>query len=312
MIREKAKNTLVRAFGSGFLARDGVNFAVSCPECDSTKSKKKFSIRLDDYRYHCWVCGIKGKNVWLYLRKKLGFRDIDETLLKPIKDKPEEEINEPIYLPKDFVPIFRKTRDPDVKAVLNYMKKRGYSSSDIYRWRIMTTTTGRFRRRAIIPSFDDQGEVNYYVGRSIDDGSFKYLNAKVPKREIIFNEIDIDWTKPIVLVEGVFDAMKCPDNTIPVLGSSLSVKSKLFRKLMKHQSDVIVSFDPDLKDKALVLANNLYEAGCKVRVCFAPEGQDLGSQSKSQNKALLRSSKIYTPYSKLEHRINLIRSGTII
>ena len=312
MIRKKAKSTLMRAFGSGVVSRDGVNFAVSCPECDSTKSKKKFSIRLDDFRYHCWVCGVKGKNIWSYLKKKLNFHDIDESLFKSRQKAVEEDQDIKIFLPEGFVPVFRESRDPDVKAVFNYLKKRGYTLSDMHRWRILTTTSGRFRRRAIVPSFDCTGELNYYVGRSIDPGGLKYLNAKIPKKEVIFNEVDIDWKKPVVLVEGVFDAMKSVENSIPVLGSSLPKNSKLFRKIMKNQSDVIVSFDPDLKEKAFILANNLYEAGCNVRVCFAPPGQDMGSLTKKQNKELLESAKVYTPYSKLTHKINLIRSGTVI
>lgn len=312
MIREKAKSTLTKAFGSGFMARDGINFAVSCPECDSTKSKKKFSVRLDDYRYHCWVCGIKGKNVWIYVKRKLNFSDIDETLLSRKPDAVVEEIVEKISLPRGFVPLFRESRDPDVKAVLNYVKKRGFTLSDVYRWRMLTTTSGKFRRRAIIPSFDEDGELNYFVGRSIDTGALKYLNARVPKSEVIFNEIDIDWKSPVVLVEGVFDAMKCPENTVPVLGSTVSVRSRLFKKLMKNQCETIVSFDPDLKEKAFLLANNLYEAGCKVKICFAPQNHDLGSLSKSQNLDIIKNAKIYTPYARLEHKINLIRSGTII
>jgi len=314
MIRQKAKKTIAKAFGAGSVSRDGINMAVSCPECDPNKTKKKLSVRLDDYRYHCWVCGVKGKNVWKFIAKKFPNVTIDESLfVKPKKDvlEVEEEVEE-LKLPSGFVPVFRKSLDPDVKAVRNYLSKRGIKNSDLVRWRVLTTTTGNFRRRAIIPSFDNDGRLNYYVGRSIDDNPMKYLNAKVSKTDIIFNEIDIDWKSPIVLVEGVFDAIKSIPNTIPILGSTLPVNSYLFRTLMKKQSNVIVSLDPDLKDKAFRIAKSLQHVGCGVKVCFTKEGVDMGGSSKQENREMLMKAKTFTPYFHLSHKINSIRSGSLI
>jgi len=176
----------------------------------------------------------------------------------------------------------------------------------------MTSSKGKFRRRAIIPSFDCDGNLNYFVSRSIDEDGLKYLNAKIPKGEIVFNEIDIDWNKSVILVEGIFDAMKSIENSVPILGSTLSKKSNLYNKLMKNQSNVTVSLDPDLKHKAYKIADDLYEAGCNVRICFAPDGKDMGNFSKKENRQMILSSKIFTPYTSLSHKIKSIRSGSII
>lgn len=313
MIRQKAKKVLTAAFGEVDVARDGVNAAVSCPECDANKTKKKLSIRLDDYRYHCWVCGLKGKNVWKYISRKKPNISIDPVLFaKTVKNSDILIEQEELALPSGLTPVFRQSRDPDVKSVKNYLVKRGVTQADMIRWRIMTTPTGRFRRRVIIPSFDSEGNLNYYVGRSIDTGGLKYLNAKVPKQEVVFNEVDIDWTSPIVLVEGVFDAMKSIPNTIPLLGSSLSQKSVLYNRLMKCQSDVIVSLDPDLKGKALDIAKKLFHAGCNVSVCFTKDGCDMGDSSKKSNEIMIKNAMKFSPYSHLTHKINSIRSGSII
>ncbi len=314
MLKQKAKNTLVSAFGPGYVARDGINFTVSCPECDSSKSKRKLSIRMDDFRYHCWVCGLKGKNIWKYISRKFPGVFIDPLLFK---SNPADQIdtkleNPPLELPKNLTPVFNDNRDPDVRAVKNYLLRRGLSLANLTRWRVMTSRHGKFRRRAVIPSFDSDGNINYYVGRSIDECGFKYLNAKVPKHDVIFNEIDIDWDKTIVLVEGVFDAMKSIENTIPILGSTLPTNSTLFRRLMKKQSRVVVSLDPDLKKKSLKIAKDLYEAGCDVRLCFTPDGKDMGDLSKEENRKMIYLSETFTPLSTLSHKINSIRSGSII
>ena len=177
----------------------------------------------------------------------------------------------------------------------------------------MASPDGSFRRKAIIPSFDNEGNLNYYVARSIDDlGSFRYKNAKVSKEKVIFNEIDIDWKKPLVLVEGVFDAIKCPENTVPILGSSLSNRSNLFKKILEHQTSCIVALDPDLKMKAYKLASLLRSTGCLVRIAFAPPGKDMGDLSKKETSKILSLSKPYTDMMRLTQKISEIQSGSSI
>ena len=152
----------------------------------------------------------------------------------------------------------------------------------------MSCSTGKFRRRVIIPSFNLEGNLNYYVARTIDDAKkMKYRNAEVPKEEVIFNAVDLDWEKEIILVEGVFDAMKCPENTVPVLGSTLSKKSNLLKMVTRHQTPCLVSLDPDMKQKAYKLADLLVSSGCPVRISFAPSGMDLGELSKSEVSDLI-------------------------
>ena len=124
MIRQKAKKIIVSAFGSGYSARDGINFAVSCPECDPTKSKKKLSVRLDDFRYHCWVCGIKGQNIWSYISRKFPGVQIDPILFKKKSQKDlDEEVVREVEIPKNCMPVFRKNSDPYIKSVRNYLER---------------------------------------------------------------------------------------------------------------------------------------------------------------------------------------------
>jgi DNA primase len=314
MLRQKAKNIIVSAFGTGYVSRDGINFSVSCPECDSEKEKKKLSIRLDDYRYHCWVCGIKGKSIWSFIARKKPSIQIDEALFRKPKSAHVEETAEEavLSLPSKLVPVYRSSKDPDVLAVKNYLIKRGLTFLDIARWRIMTAKSGKFRRRALIPSFDSECNLNYYVARAIDDDQLNYINAKVPKKSVIFNDLDLDWTKPIVLVEGVFDAIKSIENSVPLLGSSLAKDSELYKKLMKNQSKVVVAIDSDLKLKGYKIAESLFEAGCKVRICFPPDGKDMGDLTKEENQKIIENAEDFSPYSSLTFKIRSIRSGSII
>ena len=310
----KRRKALAVAFGQTSLSNDGINCAVRCPVCSENKKKKlKLIVRLDDGRYQCWVCGTKGKNI-AYLVAKY-FANSLETVAKAFDKKISgiEEKRVEVELPTDSVFVLKAGKDPDRKAAVNYLYSRGLTKRDIYRWRIMYSSQRQYRRRVIIPSFDVDGKLSYYIARSIDKNRIpKYLNSKIPKNEIIFNEIDVDWRDPITLVEGVFDAMKCADNVIPILGSSLSKSSKLYHALIKNSCDVTLSLDPDLKEKCYHIAKNLAKDGCKVSIAFAPEKTDLGELDKAQASSVMKNKVAYDPMNALRQKIKNIKSGSII
>jgi len=298
------------AFGKGTYTRDRKNYQVKCPECGKSGEKKKLHIKLDDLRYHCWVCGVKGKNVFYLVKKLRPDLDVGRISL-PKKEDIEEDDQKEVVLPAGLFPIYRDTRDPDVKAVRNYLLKRGMTVSDMYRWRVLTTTNGTFRRYAVFPSFDSTGCLNYYLGRSIDDAVIRYKNAKKKKTTIVFNEIDIDWKQPVCLVEGVFDAIKSPENTIPIMGSELSKGSLLYEKLVRNQSSIVLSLDSDAREKMYKIGKLLTSAGCSVRLTTYTGDKDLGDMKKSEVAQIMKDAKPYDDYSSIKHKIEFLRSGSI-
>ena len=305
----EARRVIDLAFGSGILSRDGINYAICCPSCnDVRKDKRKLIVRLDDGRYHCWVCGLKGVHIKSLIGKfRPDMLERTQRLRFQKSTAVQLELEETVELPKASMMLgLVKHRDPDMIATKKYLDRRGLTEADITRWRILGLASGKFRRRALIPSYDDTGRLNYYVARAIDsDVYLKYKNPKVSKENIIFNEIDVDWTRPIILVEGVFDAMKCPENAIPILGSSLSKRSRLFRKIVENQSTCIVALDPDLKLKAFKLADLLLGAGCEVKITFAPDGKDMGDLCKQRVAQLISMMRI-------SYKISKMRSGSVV
>ena len=303
----KRRKAIEAVFGRTSVSNDGINCAVRCPSCDENKKNKfKLIIRLDDGRYQCWVCGIKGSNIaYLASKHKKNADDLFSVFGKK-KKKDLEPTVEPLKLPLECKFLLDEKLDPDQRAAIRYVKSRGLNQKDVYRWRML------YRRRIIVPSFDSEGALNYYIARTIDaDRKPKYTNSKIPKNDIIFNEIDIDWRSPIVLVEGVFDAMKCGENVVPILGSSLSKKSKLYSMLTRHACDVTLSLDPDLKQKSYIIANDLARNGCDVSVSFAPRNLDLGAMPKSEAREVISSSVAYDPMSALRLKIQNIKSGSV-
>ena len=207
---------LHKVFKESLLTKGGVEAIARCPEC-GTPGKKKLCIRLDNYFYHCWVCGIKGRSIG-WLLKKYSPQHLDE-YIKNFEDErvnfnvatePPEEI---IELPEDFA-LLAPSKCPTALVIKKYLYSRGLNERDLWRYRIGYSNQNDWKRRAIIPSFDEDGKLNYFTGRAIDSRNFiKYFNIKVPRNSVIFNEIDIDWKKPLIVVEGPMDLIKCPQNS---------------------------------------------------------------------------------------------------
>ena len=102
------------------------------------------------------------------------------------------------------------------------------------------------------------GDINYFIARSYVGHSWRYLNPPA-KKDVIFNELFIDWDEPITLVEGVFDAIAAGENAIPVLGSTLRDKTKLFQAIALNDTPVYLAFDQDAEKKTgQIIKNMLY------------------------------------------------------
>ena len=316
-MRSRKKIKLIEhAFGKGFLETDEKNVHVSCPECnDSRKDKKKLYISLDTGWYNCWVCNTSGKNIGFLFRKYATCyyekcREIFSCDAIGLESKEEIKIA-PVELPDDVSLITNNMSDPDTRAVYSYLLQRGLTRMDMFRWRVCVSNNFYFRRKAIFPSFDATGKLNYYVARCIDETKFKYNNAKVPKSSVIFNEVDLDWEQPVILVEGVFDAVKCPDNTAVALGSTLSKTSLLYKQLVKNRATVIVCFDEDADEKSHQVCKRLNVAGCTVyRVSVS--GQDLGDRTKKGVMKVISKAKIWTSEALISHKISCIKSGSLL
>jgi hypothetical protein len=76
------------------------------------------------------------------------------------------------------------------------------------------------------------------------------------------------------LVEGVFDAIISRKNAVPILGSSINDEFKLFRKIIKHKTPVVIALDADARKKALAMADKFIIFGINVRFIDWKEGEN--------------------------------------
>jgi len=307
---------LCSALGTGYLSKDGLNASFKCPKCQH-KDKNKLIVKLDDERWHCWVCGIKGRAISSLLGKyaketRAGWiQKFGTAEQKKYIDEPEKE-EEPLDLPEGFVPLVRTMMDPDFNAVARYLNDRGIGEREIWRYRIGTSLRGKCRRRAVITSYDCEGKLNYWTGRSIDESSVKYVNPRVERRDVIFNEIDIDWTKELTIVEGPFDLISVGGNSTCLLGSSLSTSHALFQRIVGNQVPVILALDKDVKKKAHDIAKLLFSHGISVRFLETGSYKDVGEMPPGEIEKAKESAISWSPNDRLYHLIRNISSGSIL
>ena len=281
-------------FGKGILSGNGKNFDVRCPICAPTdSSKKKLSIRTTDDANHCWTCGWKSRSLAPIIRKYGSqeqisiYREIVGGNQIDFRPAVEEK---KIELPKDFrLLVDCGDLDPDVKAAWRYVYSRGLSDKDAWFYKLGISDEPRWKRRVIMPSFDSSGGLNYFVARAIDkDKKPKYDNPDVDKNPVVFNEICIDWSKRLVLVEGAFDMVKCPINSTALLGSDLDERHELLNKILLHGTPVSLCLDGDMWDKKTPrIAKKLMEYNIDTLIVDVRPWGDPGSMSKSEfEKAL--------------------------
>ncbi len=318
LIKKRVK-FIQRAFGTSILDRDGVNVAVSCvnKKCSTfgRPAKKKLVIRVDNEFYHCWTCGLRGKGLNIFLRKYLPryAPQAGELFEKRLIEK-SEETRPPVLLPDGFTLLatLPKLCDPDLRACRSYLLSRGYTDRELWYFRIGACSSGRFRRRVIVPSFDLEGELNYFTARSIDDSARKYMNPKVKRSEIIFNELNIDWKKELVLLEGPFDLMKSGCNATCLLGSTLNERHALFRSIVANRTPVVLALDSDAVKKTQQIASLLYSYDISVKILKICAYDDVGDMPIGKFTEVLSSAKAWTANERLRSLIGTIKSGSLI
>ena len=183
-------------------------------------------------------------------------------------------------LPAEFVSLCNN--NPSLSSIQprNYLSARGIDKQQILHWKLGYCPTGEYAGRIIAPSFNMDGKVNFFVGRAYDGHWRKYMNPPANK-DIIFNELYIDWEEDITLVEGVFDAVKVP-NSIPILGSSLREASKLFMQIVQNDPRIYVALDPDVEKKAYKLIESLLRYDIEVYKVPIKPFKDVGEMSKEE------------------------------
>lgn len=239
---------------------------VNCPICQEREGLSypdgKYNLEINTNRkvFRCWKCDEPKFSGSLKRLIKIFGTTIDyemyKSLVGPLGDfdydtTTTEPKNLDVKLPQEMISFSKMdpSNSEHFKAYNYLINDRLLTKDIILKYKLGFCTEGKYKNRIIIPSFNDVGEINYFVARNYGQKNINgrkippYLNPDVDKRFFIFNEGLINWDSTVYLVEGVFEMLSFPINTIPLLGKDLI--GELYYKLKEKKPNVIILLDPD-------------------------------------------------------------------
>lgn len=257
-----------------------------CPVCAREKGldrgDNKGNLEINYYRhvYKCWACsdtdGTQGPLGKLFDQFGTKKQKKVYNLIKPEEQKVEIKKANKLRFPEGYT-TFEDSNSrfiPHIEA-MRYLTSRGITDDIIKKYKIGYTVSGDFAYRIIVPSFNLEGELNYFIARAWTPRKMKYKNPTAEKDKIIFNEALIDWDKDIYLVEGVFDGFFL-NNSIPMLGKKIS--ALLFETLYnKAKGNIIICTDGDAWNDGLKIYHELNGGTLynKIKIIKLPKDKDV-------------------------------------
>lgn len=243
------------------------NHAFHCPFCKH--HKPKLEIDPSSGFYHCWTCDppTKGKNL-VYLLKRLHASS--EQVAEMISYFPDGKGNtldktyETVNLPKEFQPLHPSKSTLSFRQAKAYLLRRGLTEIDIVKYNIGYCESGRFANSVIIPSYNEKGQINYFISRSFQkDPARKYDAPSCNKNELIGFEYYINWKVPVILCEGAFDAIALKRNAVPLFGKT--IPKALMMKLVENDvKTVYLALDRDALKASISYSQQLINLGKDV------------------------------------------------
>jgi DNA primase len=269
MINQALVSTLNSVLGVGKSTSKG-NYAYHCPFCNHHKPKLEINLNETDNgenKWHCWVCDKRGKSIvklfQLISAPKEKILEV-KTVTKYTSGKFEiKEVDKRIELPEGFISLSLPDNNIEYKHAISYLKRRQITLDDILKYNIGYCVNGKYSNCIVIPSYDKDGNLNYFTARNFDkNSSVKYKNPDV-SRDIIPFELFINWNLPIILCEGPFDALAIKRNVIPLLGKN--IQKSLKKKLVKSEvQKIYIALDKDAIKQALSFCEELINEGKEV------------------------------------------------
>ena len=258
--------------------------------------KPKLAVNLVTQRWQSWIdTNAKGRSIFsLFKRLQVPsnyFAELSKIVKLPKNSKLADTEEEYVSLPYEYKRLTETHVDFAYKKALTYLKERGIESHDIERYDIGYCDKGDYAGRIIVPSYDNDNKLNYFLARDFTGKAYlKYKNPPVSKDVVVF-ENQIDFTEPLVFCEGVFDAIAIRRNAIALLGKNIPNKLKM--RLVEYSvKEITIVLDKDAYKNALEMSESLMRDNIKVRLVKMEneDAADLGFSKiihKIKNSSLL-------------------------
>lgn len=285
-------------------------YATHCPNpnCGShgRHDKRKMEINLKVGIYNCWVCGTRGvlapKARLIHLARKNGGR-VDGLVrwltqcrnwnhsagssweaqilaeLRAMLSAPEDSDTDVAHVVElGKLPWKRwvdTTRDEHPEAWLLWDERWGSEADTLKPIQRAWEFDVRFyekdgKPRWAFPAWGEWGELTgIHWWKPLDP--LKYWDQGT-RSDFLVGIHAIDWSQPVNLVEGIWDALRSGSNTIPLFGSHLVDGSGILNTLVRKDPPLVrVALDRDAQKKAWKVAQKLNGYGLSVEVLEPPK-----------------------------------------
>ena len=310
MINELLVSLVSRVLGEGKMTARG-NRAFYCPLCNHHKPKLEINFtdnKKGHHPWHCWVCNEKGKFLNTLFKKVKAlpehFSELKSLVKTGYQVKDVEVVKSNLKLPEEFTSITTNDKNIIGRQAWSYLKNRGITIEDIEKYNIGYCEYGKYTKMIIIPSYDKNGQLNYYTGRSFEkDPYIKYKNPEA-SRNIIPNEHLINWNLPLVICEGMFDAIAIKRNAIPLLGKN--IQSELMKKIVTSTIEKIyIALDIDAMKQTLKFAEEFMNEGKEVYLIDLKD-KDPSEMGFNNFTNLIQNTFPLTSYQLMERKLQLV------
>ena len=291
----------------------GNNIAFFSPFVSHYKPKLEIDIQTNhngENAWHCWISDKKGRSI-ATLFKQLNLPKEKFEQLNRIIESSRYRVNATVVekqivlqLPEQYRPLWIEKKTPDYRNAIHYLKQRGVTIFDILKYRIGYCESGEYTGKIIIPSYDANGQLNYFVSRAFyKSDTQRHKNPKVSK-DIIGFELFINWDLPIILCEGPFDAMAIKRNVVPLFGKN--IQSNLMKKIVTSKvQKIYIALDNDAISKALGFCEQLLDIGKEVYLVEL-QGKDPSDMGFENFTKLVQTVSPLTQYKLMEKKLSII------
>ena len=312
---EREKLAILKDIFGGYY-RSNSEYLFYCPKCNHHKAK--LSINVSKGVFKCWICDYSGTNIFRLVRRygnynqKNAWKRYDnviqldqfESVVRSMFETDEIEIEESTSLPDEFISLVNDNLPHSALPARRYLRDRGITKEQITYWKIGYCSEGEYKDRVIIPSFNMQGRVNFFVARTYVDNWRKYMNPKIRRNNMVFNHLFLDFQNDLVITEGIFDAVVAGPNAVPILGSTLKEDSKLFQEVINNDTPIYLALDVDAEKKAMRLVESFLKYGVELYKIDISPYHDVAEMTKDEFERRKKEASFLTAENYLSYKIN--------
>ena len=246
-----------------------------CPGKVGTQDRRQsFGVNTANGFYVCHRCGTKGK-------VDVGDSEIQAPILPPVVMPDISEIE----LPETYTPLWL---EPGLNAAVlsdarAYLRSRGLGRAAWQKANIGACYDGYHANRVVVPILDEAQEkwIGWVARDWTGTAERKYMYPLgMHRSQIVFQQhvLQEESDAPVLVVEGVFDALPYIGNAVALLGKPSGLQ---FEILKKSKRPLAVVLDGDAWEEGYTLSQRLQLEGKRAGYVKLPPGSDPGDSDQN-------------------------------